>query len=291
MATAARGLGFPAVNTPRDFSLRSFQDTVGAVRERLRLLDATVTTLQQAVGGSSLGAQVVQMQQQLVSLNARITSLEGALGVNDTTQLIAAEQVEVGMPVVPFGADRCRIADPTDSTAIYGVVGLVQKAAAPGQAAVIQRRGVLSVQNTAFEIGRPVFAGADGELTQHPAYGTVALPVGVAVTTGAVFVAPGEPSLRVAGADPEFEPYMPATVQLVTDALDLAIQFGALPDGLFVKVGDDLMPRMLVEGPGIWIDNADGAAGNPTIRAVAADAVRALETAGAADSASAVLGP
>lgn len=291
MATSRNALGFPSVNTPRAFDLRSFQSTVAAVAERLRVLDAATTALQGTVGGSSVAAQVVNLQQQMVSLQTQVTGLTQALGVNDTTEILTDEAVTIGMAVVPSSNGRCRIADPTDPTAIYAAIGLTKTAAAAGQSVTVQRRGSLAIPDAAFEVGQAVFAGADGELVQHPSYGAVAIPVGVAISAGAVWVAPAPPVLLTEGFDAEYERYMAASVQLVTDALELAAQFAALPDGLFVKVGTDLMPRRLVEGTQIWIDNPDGVAGNPVIRYVAADAVRTLETAATGDSSSAVLGP
>lgn len=283
--------GKPAILDPRTFDLRAFQSSIQNIRERFRLLDTAVSSLQGTVGGSNLNAQVVTMQQQLVSLQTQITNLTSALGVNDTTTLIADEVLEIGMAVVATGAERCAIADPTDPTAFAPVVGLVSKAAAAGQAATIQRRGALSLQGASFDPGYTVYAGADGELVQHPSYGAVAIPVGVAVSSTAVWISPGAPVLLIEGFDSEHERYMAASVQLVTDAIELATQFAMLPDGLFVKVGDTLMPRRLVEGTQIWIDNPDGVAGNPVIRYVPAGEVRTLETAAATDSSSAVLGP
>lgn len=283
--------GKPAIPDPRTFDLRAFQDAVRNTRERIQQLEQAVLAGLSAANSSTLNSQVVNLQQQIIGLQQRLTAVEAAVGVNDETQLIADEALAVGMPVVPSGADRCRIADPTDPTAVFPVLGLVSKAGAVGQTVTIRRRGVLSVNGGAFEVGYPVYAGADGELVQHPSYGAVALPVGTAVTTSSLWVAPAPPVLLTEGFDSEHERYMGASVQLVTDALELAAQFAVLPDGLFVKVGDDLVARRLVEGPGIWIDNADGAEGNPVIRAVAADAVRTLESAAIADSAAATVGP
>lgn len=283
--------GKPAITPPRSFDLRSVQSAIQAISERFRLTDAAVQNLQLTVGGSTSAATLANLQQQVISLQQQVTALQSALGVNDTISLPVDEAVEIGMPVVPSSNGRCRLADPTDPTAIHAALGLTTMAAAAGQTVTIQRRGVLSVPGAVLDVGYAVFAGADGELVQHPSYGAVALPMGVAVSSSAVWVSPGEPTLLVQGFDIEHEQYLPASVQLVTDALDLATQFAALPDGLFAKVGDTLAPRRLVEGTQIWIDNADGVDGNPVISYVAAGAVRTLEEASIADSCSAVLGP
>ena len=67
MATtpSQRGLGFPAVIEPRSFDLRSVQITVQQVRERLRVIDAALTVLQNATGANQLSATVAQLQQQV----------------------------------------------------------------------------------------------------------------------------------------------------------------------------------------------------------------------------------
>jgi hypothetical protein len=283
--------GRPAIIDPRSMDLRAFQGAVQSIRARIATLDTAVNGLQLMVGSSSLGAQVVSLQQQLISLTARLTTVENSLGVNDTTEVLVDQAVAAGMPIVPTTNGHGKLADPSDAAAVFGVIGLTTKEAAAGQSATVQRRGVLAISGAAFEVGRAVYAGPGGELVQHPSYGTVALPVGVAVSSGAVWVAPGEPVLLATGLDTEYERYMSASVELVTEALDFLAAFNALPDGLLVKTGSDLRARTLTEGTQIWIDNPDGVDGNPVISYVAAGLVRTLERAAVSDAYGATMGP
>jgi hypothetical protein len=97
--------------------------------------------------------------------------------------------------------------------------------------------------------------------------------------------------LLATGLDTEYERYMSASVELVTEALDFLAAFNALPDGLLVKTGSDLRARTLTEGTQIWIDNPDGVDGNPVISYVAAGLVRTLERAAVSDAYGATMGP
>src|ERR1044071_1064371 len=120
--------GFPAVLDPRALDLRAVQSTIAAIRERLRVIDLEVNAMQGAANSSTLGATVTGLQQQSLSLRAQITALSGTVTAGDTFQLLTDETVNIGMPLVPTSNGRCRIADPTDPTAIYSVLGLAATA-------------------------------------------------------------------------------------------------------------------------------------------------------------------
>lgn len=213
--------GKPAIIDPRTFDLRAFQSSVQNIRERFRLLDTAVSNLQNTVGGSTLSDQVNNLQQQLLALQVRVTAVEGALGPNDTVQLQADEAMLAGMPVVPSSTGRCRLADPTDPTAVYAPIGLAVNAVETGHTVTVLRRGAMSVTGAVFDPGFAVYAGADGELLQFPTYGYVSLPLGVAIGASTVWVAPGDPALLALGFDGLHEQFLPATVQLMSNQDDL----------------------------------------------------------------------
>lgn len=283
MATtpSQRGLGFPAVIEPRSFDLRSVQITVQQVRERLRVIDAALTTLQNATGANQLSATVAQLQQQVNLLQRRLTTVENSLGPNDTTTLIALTDMPAGAPVVPSGTDSCRMVDPNDPEAVFACVGLVVSEVAQGQAAVIQRRGGFTLAGSGFEPGREVYASIGGDLTQQPTYGTAAVPVGVATSADTLYVTTGGPALLALGLDDNaYERFMYASVELVSDAIALAAQVDAAANGIVTKTADGFVETRALQGTGnrITVTNGDGVAGNPTVDVSASYAGQATIT-------------
>ena len=270
MATtpSQRGLGFPAVSEPRSFDLRSVQTTVQQVRERLRVIDAAVSTLQNVTASNQLTTTVAQLQQQANQLQIRLTALENSLGADDTTTLIADTDMPAGAPVVPSGVTSCRMVDPNDPEAVFSCVGLVTEAVVQGQAAVIQRRGSFSLPGSGFEAGRAVYASIGGDLTQQPTYGAAAVPVGIATGEGTVYVTTGSPALLALGLDDNaYERFMNASVELVSDAVALAAQVDAAANGLVTKTADGLVTTRVLQGTTnrTTVTNGDGVAGNPTV--------------------------
>ena len=270
MATtpSQRGLGFPAVIEPRSFDLRSVQTTVQQVRERLRVIDAALTTLQNATGANQLSATVAQLQQQVNLLQRRLTTVENSLGADDTTTLIALTDMPAGAPVVPSGTTSCRMVDPNDPEAVFACVGLVVSAVAQGQAATIQRRGNFTLTGSGFEPGREVYASIGGDLTQQPTYGAAAVPVGIATSADTLYVTTGGPALLALGLDDNaYERFMYASVELVSDAIALAAQVDAAANGIVTKTADGFVETRSLQGTTnrITVTNGDGVAGNPTV--------------------------
>ena len=270
MATtpSQRGLGFPAVIEPRSFDLRSVQITVQQVRERLRVIDAALTVLQNATGANQLSATVAQLQQQVNLLQRRLTTVENSLGPDDTTTLIALTDMPAGAPVVPSGADSCRMVDPNDPEAVFACVGLVVSEVAQGQAAVIQRRGNFTLTGSGFEPGREVYASIGGDVTQQPTYGAAAVPVGVATSADTLYITTGSPALLALGLDDNaYERFMYASVELVSDAIALAAQVDAAANGLVTKTADGFVETRSLQGTTnrISVANGDGVVGNPTV--------------------------
>lgn len=259
-------LGFPTVTDPRVLDLRAVQSIIAAVRERLRVLDSAVTNLQFAAGADTTATSLTALSQQLQQLQLRVTVVENSIGATDTIQLIVDDTIDAGAPVVATANGHCKLADPTDATAVHALLGLTATAGAAGQTIPVQRRGVLSIAGATFTTDQAVYVGLAGELTQIPNYGSVALSVGVAVSPSAVWIAPGEPSLLVSGLDPTYEPFMPASVELVSDALEFMTEFNAATNGLLVKFGTDNVTTRALQGTAgrITATNGSGVSGNPT---------------------------
>lgn len=261
----ATRLGYPAVTQPRAFDLNSIRSAVDNIRQRLGALDTEVTRLGQGAGASALPAQVSALTQNLLALTRRVNVLEAALLVDDVINLVAGETVQRYDPIVMISATACGPADGSDPERIHAVVGVAKNGGAPGQTIEVQRSGSLSIPTGSFDVGRAVYVGIDG-LTQYPTYGDFVVPVGVATAAGTLWISPGDAALQRAGLyGSTFDDFLPVTWGLAREQLQLLQTLLDQPDGLVVKVGDQLTTRVLVggSGSGITIDNADGVDGDP----------------------------
>lgn len=192
-------VGRPAVPVVRQPTQREIEGALGAIRERLRALDAEVTRLGQVSSTNSLSTTVAALQANIQALNRRVTQLELQIGVTDVVALTAAEAIAAGDAVVMSGESTCAVLDPADPTRIFACVGLAQDSVSAGQSVNVQRRGSFTIPVGALEAGRAVYAKLGGGLTQDPSYADYAVPVGAATSTTTLWVAPGEPALLTAG--------------------------------------------------------------------------------------------
>lgn len=108
-------LGKPAVNDPREFTLREVQLVVANIRQRLGLLDSTVGTLQATTAQSQFTAsadlrdlktQLANLQAELNALAEIVAGLEGG-GASDTdprTEQLAGELMELQREVGQLGS-------------------------------------------------------------------------------------------------------------------------------------------------------------------------------------------
>ena len=265
----ASRLGFPAVPDQRTFDLRSLNGTISNIRERLRVLDQTVSGLSNQTNAQALATSITQAQQQLISLTQRVTAIEGQLGVADTITLTASENMPAGAPVVPDGTSSCKLFNPADATSVFAAIGLTTQAVVAGQTVTVQRRGPMTISGAAFEPGKAVYGSIGGELTQAPTvYGSVSGQIGVATGASSIWVSSGAPpALLNLGFDLDFEQFMPASVLLVSDALTLTSQVDAAAVGLLTKIADDSVTSRVLQGTTnrIAVANGDGVAGNPTV--------------------------
>lgn len=258
--------GFPNVDNVRD-APRAVGNAINAVRQRLASIDAELVRLASVADASGVVQTVQALQRTVRDLQARVSSLEAALGTQDVVTLAASVAVAAFDPVVASGASSCAPVDPNDPTMIGGPIGIARTAAGVGESVEIQRRGVIEITGATFEQGRIVYAGMDG-LTQSPGYSAFAVPMGIAVTSSAMWVAPGWPALLVESlyADP-FEDPVPVTKQLLANKFASLDALRGQADGIVVKIGDVFVTRTLLagSGAGVTVQDGDGVAGDPTI--------------------------
>lgn len=117
----ASQLGKPAINDPRGNGLRDLQQIVANVRERFRVVDAAVTTLQTATAGitantasdlTALKKRVTNLEQALAELQAEVDALDLSGGAGDTDPRIeqmAGELMGLQTQVDGLGNDPGRL--------------------------------------------------------------------------------------------------------------------------------------------------------------------------------------
>ncbi len=187
-------LGKPAVPLVKEPSVRSIEQALSAVRDRLRQLDVAVAALGTS-SSSSLSNTVAALQANIQALNRRVTQLELQIGVTDVVVLTAAESISIGDAIVMLGASTCGVVNPGDPTRVHACIGLAQGAASAGQAVNVQRRGSFTIPVGTLEPGRAVYAQLGGGLTQVPGYSAYAVPVGIATSATTLWVQPADPAL------------------------------------------------------------------------------------------------
>lgn len=258
-------LGSPPVNDPRSFDLRAFQGSVAAIRERLKQLDIAVTTLVTQVNAPQTGNSLLALQIQVTQLTAQVAMLQSQIGTSQELSFIASSTLTAGQPVIPTGTSTCGPVDTQDPASISAVIGLAKTSVAAGATVSVQTQGNFSVSGAVFTPGEPVYADVGGTMSQYPGYADVAIPIGMATASTTMWVKPGWAALRVMGFNPGYEDFLPATVGLIRDVLELVTTVFSQPDGIVVKVGNSLVTRALIagSGSGLFIDNPDGVAGDP----------------------------
>lgn len=129
MATGAQ-LGKPAVNDPREFTLREVQQVVANVRERLRIVDSTLATVQQVqqVGTQTSANQFAAMQKQLTALSqalAALSAIVAGLGAGGDTDP-RTEQLAGELMALQQQVDRIGDPDPGRLPQLEAVVAELQ---------------------------------------------------------------------------------------------------------------------------------------------------------------------
>lgn len=259
-------VGSPPVTQLRALELREVAARIDAIRQRLAALDAEVVRLGGVTDAATSATRITNLTRALQSLTQRVSALELAIGVTDTVILAASAPVAQYDVVVPSVPNQCRTADPNVHTEIHAALGVALNAGGTGSPITIQRGGPLSLPISGLEVGRPVFAGLLGEITQDPSYNAIVIPVGVATSSSAIWISPELALLHQQSAYPDpFELAMPVTLALLQERLAALDELFEQPDGLVVKAAGTLVSRVLQggSGTGIVIDFPDGVGGDP----------------------------
>jgi hypothetical protein len=200
---------------------RAAQMAISNIRQRIEGLEAELAALTSQVGQSSASSTAVTSA--LNSLQAQINTLKtlvNAINVaGAAVNFLADVDLTLGDVVYPSSNGFVNLVDPNDPFSVFAAVGVVTTTATTGNPVTVQRFGHLDVGGS-FDIGRAVYANAGGGLTQTPAYGLVAIPVGVADGASSLYVLPAWPSLLTDEFDPGFDGYVPVTLQLLRQIID-----------------------------------------------------------------------
>jgi Uncharacterized conserved protein (DUF2190) len=230
-------LGSPSISQPKQDDNRSLQTAVSNIRQRIEALEAllTSTSATATATANSTTTNLNSILNTLSLLQSEITALQNAQ-TTDVESFIAGEAILAGQCVVPINTTTVGVADPSDTTRMFGLLGVAIGPAAPGSQVLVQRRGVFTVAGASgFLTGRAVYCDAVGGITQTPDYDATALPLGVAVSSTTIFVAPDWPALLYptfsSGIEDSFEGYLPLTYRAALSLVgsNLQDQINALP--------------------------------------------------------------
>lgn len=257
----------PGIADIRTLDVRTVQAAVAAARQRIEAIEAAVNTLQATTGASSSAASIATLTAQVAQLTSTVNTL-AATASGDRAVYRADNAIEALHAVYATSEDGVSQVNLFDPAALYAPVGVAVLGAAATAQVTVQQAGYLDVPGASFTTGAPVFAGVDG-LTQRPDYTGVVLPLGVAVGATAMWVAPGWPAVQSPGVYSDYELFLPVTLGLVRETLDLVNGLLAQGDGIVVKIGDNLVTREIVSpsGGGVTVTDGDGVLGNPTLTA------------------------
>ena len=283
-------LGKPAINTPNALDLRALQTAISNTRQRIEALEAQlgITSSMAQTTSSTTTTNLNSILTQLSMLAARIAVLENAT-TTDVATFTAGESITIGQCVVPIGPNNVGVADPNDTTRMFGVVGVaISNAAAAGAAVQVQRRGVFAIPGaTSFSAGHAVYVDTFGAITQTPDYDATAIPIGLAVSGSQIFIAPDWPALLQptfsSGIEDSFEAYLPVTYRAMLNALSLEAQIAALPFNSGASA--DMQVPVVIGGVALRVSAGDIAAlggGGGGLTPIAAGDLLANLTAGSA---------
>lgn len=273
MATSRPGLGYPAVNTAPSMD-RATAVAIGNARQRLEAIEAAIKAVQITQADTTTTQQITALASSLASITLELASISNDLAI-DTVPYIAGEALGVFEAVIPSATGRVVHADPSDPLALYGLIGITISTAALGQTVTVQRRGPVTIVGAHFFDQRAVYAAHDGTLTQTPDYEATALPIGVAIDSTTLFVAPGWPALLglpiESAVGDTFLKYLPVTYSMIKDLRDLITLLETQAPGPAIWTGADLVTdpsvlpalpsgglngteTILVERDGIWCE-------------------------------------
>lgn len=227
-------LGKPPVSGVRTTDPRTVNGVIDNIRRRLEAIEAALGQTERVaqVASNQSTLQTSNLVSQINALDQRVTAIENVIDL-DVGRYTAGETIAAGQGVVGISDSTIGVADPSDPTRMFGLLGVALDNGSAGAAVRVQRRGVYTVQGSpAFLAGRAVYLG-DAGLTQTPDYEATALPVGVAVSASQVFVLPDWPAILYpafsSGFADEYQRYLPVTYLAAQEIADLEAQLDALP--------------------------------------------------------------
>lgn len=240
-------LGKPAVPTVKDNAQRTVEGAFAAVRQRLTAIESQLGDTTKQAGATSqtlsqANSSTSNLQQQISDLTKQVAALQQA-SASPVVTYTAIEAINANDPVRLVSDTGAASIDTQDPSAMFNVVGIATASAAAGANVTVRRSGLLSIPSAAFESGRAVYADNGTGLTQFPSYAAVALPVGVALSPTTMTVVLGWPALIDQPPYPDYDDFVPVTLRLLRDALDM-LTYVPDPDTLSPVsglVGDELV--------------------------------------------------
>lgn len=95
-----------------------------------------------------------------------VPGLQGASGVPETVEMVAGEVLGGHRVVIVDDTNSLIYADPNDIGHAFRVIGITSHACLLGGTARVQRYGVMVEPSWNWELGKPIYLGASGILTQ-----------------------------------------------------------------------------------------------------------------------------
>ena len=171
------------------------------LEESLKSIDGAIRSLRQGQQGKTNGAgssdaSIAALRQQVQALQQQVAAVQAQLASSSTaTGYLAAEMLPAFSLVYEAAPGQVALADNSDGSTSYAVVGITTMAVAQGATVALAVNGD-TVNNDAWSWAavQPVFLDVDGGLTQvMPSAGFTA-PVGVAVSATSILLTVGEPA-------------------------------------------------------------------------------------------------
>jgi hypothetical protein len=190
---------FPAITDPRG-TAKDVLLAVQNIRARIEALEAVTATPTQATGitvtptSATLQAAIVALQSKLTTLTATVAALSAsASSTSQTTNYTCIGAVAAPQAVYETSSGEIAVADSTVLAKSYSVLGVAQSSGGSGSSIKVATAGsIAQTPGITLSPGYPVFCGANGLLTQTPVAGSVALQVGIAISSSTLFVQPDQ---------------------------------------------------------------------------------------------------
>ena len=254
MATGSGKTGKPSISDIRNLDVRSISMAVSNIRQRIEAIEGAlgVTTDTAQEAATTSGLQLKELLNEISALDSRVTILEKTAST-DIVAYTAGETIASGQGVVGISASTIGVADPSDPTRMFGLIGIATNGGSVGASILVQRRGVFTIPGASgFFVGRAAYLDNSGYVTQTPDYEATALPIGVAVSSSQIFINPDYPSILQqtfsSGFSDAFEKYLPITLggllPLLTEIDPVCIQAACSDETTSLTTGIKLVFRV-----------------------------------------------